>query len=291
MAIIYPKIENKIVGKGEFVKVPIYIDTQFEEVNTVEVRVRFSDNLIFRDYLDRESIISLWIEKPHLIKATDLQSDIRHSQTKVNEVIFSGIIAGGFNGKEFNLVELIFEAKESGLSWIEINKNSQVLLNDGLGTKAKVLALDGNFEVSSMKKEKKIEIEDKNPPQNFKIYLAKDKNLFNGKYFITFNAVDKESGIAYYEIYEKPSFVAQIFGAKISLDNTQLKKVESPYVLEDQSLRSFIFVKAVDKAGNERIEVLKPVKIFEITDILILGLFCLLILIFLLKLKNKKHDS
>jgi len=34
--------------------------------------------------------------------------------------------------------------------------------------------------------------------------------------------------------------------------------VESPYLLKDQKLKSFIYVKAVDKAGNERIATLAP---------------------------------
>ena len=36
------------------------------------------------------------------------------------------------------------------------------------------------------------------------------------------------------------------------------KVAKSPYLLEDQGLSSFIFVKAVDKAGNERTEKLEP---------------------------------
>ncbi|KPJ56320.1 hypothetical protein AMJ49_05145, partial [Parcubacteria bacterium DG_74_2] len=69
-------------------------------------------------------------------------------------------------------------------------------------------------------------------------------------------AVDKMSGIDRYEILEEP---------RISFLGTT-KKIwklgESPYLLEDQSLRSKISVKAIDKAGNERIvKIIPPYKI------------------------------
>ena len=35
-------------------------------------------------------------------------------------------------------------------------------------------------------------------------------------------------------------------------------KVESPYILADQELRSYIFVKAVDKDGNARVTKILP---------------------------------
>ena len=84
---------------------------------------------------------------------------------------------------------------------------------------------------------------DKTPPEPFKITLGKNPSVFNNQYFISFFAADKESGVAYYEVKEgKGGFV----------------KVRSPYLLKDQSLRSKILVKAIDEAGNERVEELSP---------------------------------
>jgi hypothetical protein len=277
-AIIEPKIEPKEIKKNEFVVVPIYLDTQFEEINAVEVYVNFSDNLVFRDYLDGKSIITHWIEKPHLL-------DVRRPT-----IGFSGIIAGGVSGRNLNLVELIFEAKENGMAKIEIDENSKVLLNDGLGTKTKLIALSQSFNVLEIKGLPEIKIRDNFPPEPFKIYLAKNKEIFNGKYYITFEAKDKQSGIAYYEISEKPN--SFIFLEKPDIKNLSFKKAESPYVLEDQSLRSYVVVKAVDKAGNERVEILYPQRVLVFDDVLMF-IICSVILvglmIFIIKFRYKQH--
>jgi hypothetical protein len=282
-AVIEPKIEAKEVKRGEFILVPIYLDTQFEEINAVEVYVNFSDNLVFRDYLDGKSIITHWIEKPRVV--------VPSAHYMASQITFSGIIAGGISGRNLNLVELVFEAKESGRAKIEIDKNSKVLLNDGLGTKTKLIALSQSFNILEIKGLPEIKIKDNFPPEPFKIYLAKNKEIFNGKYYITFEAKDKQSGIAYYEISEKP--VTFIFSAKPDIKNLSFKKAESPYVLEDQSLRSYVVVKAVDKAGNERVEILYPQRVLFFDDVLmfvvcLVILVCLMIFIIKYRYKNEK---
>jgi hypothetical protein len=281
-AVIEPKIETKEVKKGEFIVVPIYLDTQFEEINAVEVYVNFSDNLIFRDYLDGKSIITHWIEKPHVV--------VPSAHYMASQIIFSGIVAGGISGKNLNLIELVFEAKESGIAKIEIDEKSRVLLNDGLGTKTKLIALSQSFKILDINGKPEIKIKDSFPPEPFKIYLARNKEIFNGKYYITFEAKDKQSGIAYYEISEKP--ITFIFLAKPDIKNLSFKKAESPYVLEDQSLRSYIIVKAVDKSGNERIEILYPQRVLVFDDVLMF-IICLVILaglmIFVIKYRYSRH--
>jgi hypothetical protein len=281
-AIIEPKIETKEVKKNEFIVVPIYLDTQFEEINAVEVYVNFSDNLVFRDYLDGKSIITHWIEKPHVV--------VPSVHYMASQIIFSGIVAGGISGRNLNLVELVFEAKESGIAKIEIDENSKVLLNDGLGTKTKLIALSQSFNILEIKGLPEIKIKDNFSPEPFKIYLAKNKEIFNGKYYIIFETKDKQSGIAYYEISEKP--INFILLAEPDIKNLSFKKAESPYVLEDQSLRSYVVVKAVDKAGNERVEILYPQRVLLYDDVLMF-IICLVILIgsmiFIIKFRYKQH--
>jgi len=281
-AVIEPKIETKEVKKGEFIVVPIYLDTQFEEINAIEVYVDFSDNLVFRDYLDGKSIITHWIEKPHIV--------VPSAHHMASQITFSGIVAGGINGKNLNLVDLVFEAKEKGIAKIKIDEKSKVLLNDGLGTKTKLIALSKSFNVLDIEGKPKIKIKDNFPPEPFKIYLVRNKEIFNGKYYITFEAKDKQSGIAYYEISEKP--ITFIFLSKPDIKNLSFKKAESPYVLEDQSLRSYVIVKAVDKAGNERIEILYPQRVLVFDDVLMF-IICLVILlglmIFVIKFRYSRH--
>ena len=64
---------------------------------------------------------------------------------------------------------------------------------------------------------------------------------------MVFATIDKTSGVDYYEVKE---------------GKHDFQRAESPYLLEDQSLRSKISVRAVDKAGNERIaEIIPPFKV------------------------------
>jgi len=275
-AVIEPKIEVKEVKKNEFIVTPIYLDTQFEEINAVEVYVNFSDNLVFRDYLDGKSIITHWIEKPYY----------QYRDLRRPNIVFSGIISGGISGRNLNLVDLIFEAKESGLAKIEIGKDSKILLNDGLGTQTKLIALSKIFNILDIKGKPEIKIKDIFPPESFKIYFARNEEIFNGKYYITFKAKDKQSGIAYYELNEKP--VGFVFLAKSDIENLTFKKAQSPYVLEDQSLRSYVVVKAVDKAGNERVEILYPQNMFFYEEVLLFGVFLvvlIILIVFLIKFK------
>jgi len=65
-----------------------------------------------------------------------------------------------------------------------------------------------------------------------------------------FATQDKGSGIDYYEIKESRQKFLKIFKKWVI--------AESPYVLKDRKLRSYVYIKAVDKAGNERIAVVEP---------------------------------
>ena len=76
-----------------------------------------------------------------------------------------------------------------------------------------------------------------------------------------------------FSIYD--SIAAGIIGNKIdygaslvhNVDLNEIKKdfegwarAKSPYILKDQSRKSYVYVRAIDKAGNERVEMVKPKK-------------------------------
>ena len=86
---------------------------------------------------------------------------------------------------------------------------------------------------------------DTKAPEEFIPKIGQDISVFEGKYFLSFSTTDKMSGINHYEVSE-------------TIDKDDWKTAESPYVLEDQNLNSLIKVKAVDKAGNERIAEIAP---------------------------------
>ena len=160
-------------------------------------------------------------------------------------------MAGEF-GEPDLLLKIIFRAKEvSGNNIsvkLEFAESSQVLLNDGFGTRAELTRKEAIFsifpeksEVSENEWSEEI-IKDNIPPEPFEIEINHDPSILDGKYFITFLTTDKQTGLDYYEISETRSKKQEDW-----------KRGTSPYLLEDQSLRSIIKVRAKDKAGNERI--------------------------------------
>ena len=165
-------------------------------------------------------------------------------EATAGEIFFSGLVPGGFTGEDGYLFSLFFEATRQGEARIETD-SEQVLLADGKGSKAAVtrapLVLDIVGEAQAVNE--LTPLEDSTLPESFSPQVSRDASIFDGKWFVAFVAQDKGFGVSHYEVQE---------GAGA------WKKAVSPYLLEDQSLRSPIAVKAVDKAGNERIETLVP---------------------------------
>jgi len=233
--------------------VDLRIDTEGECINTVKAIVSFPNEILkVKDFSTGNSILTLWLENPKI-------------DQKAGEISFIGGIPGGYCGPLLGEIErpnllarIIFQVVSSSFSHdlvkIALKEDSQVLLNDGFGTPAKLILKEAIFTIlpeklETSREEWKEETEkDKVPPEPFEITVYQDPLIFEGKYFIVFSTTDKQTGIDHYEIKE---------------GKRSWKKAESPYLLEDQSLKSIIKVKAVDKAGNERIvEYLPPKKPF-----------------------------
>jgi len=249
-AILYLEPSSGEYQPGDTFLVEMKIDTEGECINTIEANLSFSQDILKAvDFSQGKSIITLWVKSPEI------------NQEK-GEISFRGGIPGGYCGRipgdpeaSNSLGKIIFripgmivgELMESSAE-VKILDTSQVLLNDGLGTKAKLTTQGANFKILSKlepsKDEWQEELEKDNiPPEQFEIEIQQTPAIFEGKYFITFSTSDKQTGVDYYE-------------AKEGKRNWQI--AESPYLLEDQSLQSIIKVKAVDKTGNERIAEYTP---------------------------------
>ena len=322
--------------------VEVKLDTEGEEINTVEANLTYSSDLLeVIDVSKGNSILTLWLKEP------DVQQ---------KSVSLIGGIPNGFQGEEGLIAKLIFRGKEMGEGMISFKENSRVLLNDGQGTEARLNFSEGSYEIvkkpeglpvissethsdqnkwyrmtslslywdlvkgaeyswilsrdplaepdeipdepepkeglafwmGAMEYDLKEEEDgiyyfhlkqkspgkdwsekityrvmiDTVPPEEFGPQIGQDSTIYDGKYFLSFVAQDKTSGVDHYEITEVP---------RLSFKKTkEWKVVQSSYLLEDQRLRSVIEVKAVDKAGNERVaEIKPPFKIIWI-DVLIL---------------------
>ena len=321
---------NQNVYKDNSFIVEVRLDTEGEEINTVEVNLTYlSDLLEVIDISKGNSILTLWPKEPVV---------------QDGKVSFIAGIPNGFQGENGLITKLIFRGKEIGGGKVDFKENSKVLLNDGKGTEAQLSFLGGNYEIvekpeglpiisskthsdqdkwypeatlhlhwyleegteysyllsynplaepdeivdtpegelvwmgdieykgledgiyyfhlKQITRNKQSELEwgpkitframiDITPPKEFEPKIAE----IDGRRYLIFATKDKTSGIEYYEVKEgKGSF----------------KKADSPYLLENQRLGTLIKVKAVDKAGNERVEEIKSPYKITLVDVLIL---------------------
>jgi hypothetical protein len=231
---ISPTIVKSNFAKNEEFLVKIYIDTQKVSINAIEGELSYPAELIeLKEIRDGNSVVNFWLEKPQ--------------STKDGIIYFSGITPGGFYGDKIFLFEVIFKATNEGSGGIDFN-SIVALENDGQATKIETSIMPQPFVISgviSEEEKKSLAVEgDVTAPEDFTPLVGKDPTIFEGKYFIAWSTVDKGSGIDHYEIRE--GFASHYTPA------------ETPYLLKDQSLSTVIYIKAIDKAGNERIVRVNP---------------------------------
>lgn len=230
----------------------VKIDTEEECINAIEASLSYDKDILQAvDFNYGQSVITLWVKPPKISQES-------------GTISFSGGIPGGYCGKILGdpgmaqiLGRIAFQANNKGEAEVIFLDSSQVLLNDGLGTLAKLTARGAIFNIlpeksEIPKNEWQEEIgKDNIPPESFKIEINQESSVFEGKYFIVFLTTDKQTGVDYYKIKE---------------GRRDWETAQSPYLLKNQKLTSEIKVKAVDKAGNERVVIIElryPLRWYE----------------------------
>jgi len=259
-ATIYLDPEGGEYHPGDTFIVNIRLDANSDCVNVVSGDIAYpKDFLRASAFSQGESILTLWTETPRI-------------NSEEGRVSFIGGVPGGYCGRIAGdpgyaniLGKIIFsipaETKPGILPPVTLLPSSQVLLADGRGTPAPLLTRNATFTVASgtgkLINEWLEQIQDDAiPPEAFSIDLHRDENAVGGRYFVVFQTTDKQSGVAKYELIERdkdhPQFIR---GTRTA---PSWRPVESPYVLEDQTLNSTIVVRAIDNAGQIREESLLP---------------------------------
>lgn len=194
----------------------VSVDTGGDNINALEGSVVFPETVHIDQIGAGSSVISMWVIPP------------KQDGYAVN---FSGITPGGFSGTHtvFTIVGDFTGEDIARTRFISVT----ALKNDGLGTQ-------GTAVLSIALTPAKFDTE---PPETFIPAIARDSNVFDGKYFLVFSAQDKSSGISHYEVREG------WWGP--------FHEATSPYLLKNQGLTTDVYVKAIDNAGNERVAVVK----------------------------------
>jgi hypothetical protein len=250
---------NQQLTVGQKFEVGVFLNTNGEDVSAIEGKVIFpSDTFAFGGFYTGSSIVTLWVEQPNNTKGT---------------VSFSGVVPGGVNVAKGYLFSIILTATAPGRTTIS-SVQEKVFLNDGKGSEASITKAPLSIEVVTPEPEKpsspidkddeakdskagNVEtftpIDDSTPPEPFELTISRSEHIFDGQWFLVFEAQDKGSGIDHYEILEKKS-LKSLTGF---FTPEHWTPAQSPYLLQDQNLQSTITIKAVDIAGNERIATMK----------------------------------
>ncbi|MEK7084460.1 MAG: hypothetical protein AAB932_04460 [Patescibacteria group bacterium] len=96
---------------------------------------------------------------------------------------------------------------------------------------------------------------DTEPPDAFIPEFVHDPLLLDGQWVVVFEAKDKTSGIQRYDVYESRRRYTE---EALAEESVPWVPAESPHVLSDQTRRSFVYLRAIDTAGNVRIAMLSP---------------------------------
>ena len=254
---VYGVLTKESVAEGETVKIQLRSDNKAKDINAVEIFLIYSRNFLnFSGASDGNSIISMWVERPHNIENPKCPVEI----PTCGMIGLSGLIPGGFSGNGL-ITELTFKANKEGTTALTFDFGmSRVFLNSPTPERAGVIFEPVDIVIFGKGSDGEVLILDYFPPESFSILLSKTETAFNNKRFISFIAQDKGSGIDHYEVREK--FLGLFGDWKIG---------ESPYTLVHQSLFSIVEVKAVDKVGLERIEKIIPARIVYLILGVILG--------------------
>lgn len=216
-------------GVGDVIQITAQI-TSVDPVNAFSGTLVYSPQSLEPIQIhEGNSIVSVWITKPTIASST-------------GTISFAGLTPGGFTGRNGALFNVLFRAKARGQTSVTI-RNPEVLDNDGAGTKAEIALTPLALPILATSTGSFTEATDVSPPEPFTLYLAHDPALFGGAYYVAFSAVDKQSGIARYEIAER----------HILFWPLSWKETQSPALLSDQTLTSDVYVRATDAAGNTRI--------------------------------------
>lgn len=277
---IFQKIDDNSSAQNLSI---LAIDTGPEIINAIEGKI-FFDMAVQNCSAESgaKSIINIWLEKPSV---------------KAGVINFSGIIPGGFSGSGELLSIACHEISGKEIKQLSLAKNDFLIyLNDGAGTLADV-SISDDLQISAEESLAIIDeiANDKTAPEITALEILKKSALFDDKYLLIFNAVDKQSAVASIAVASSKNNLDTDKDAELITNSLAWTNIESPYALPDESLNRYIYFKVTDSAGNLKLAKLAPVKsgwqmsqsLLLFSLILISALVVLLAIVLKLKRRNR----
>jgi hypothetical protein len=249
--------EENILQEDEVFTLSIELNTEGLSINTIGGDLTYDENFIKPQAVSTgASFVSFWLERPE-IKTPGL-------------IHFSGITPGGISVPDGQVFNVIFKTQRAGDTSVSL-QHINLYLNDGAGSVVSAKINNADIKInpgkSSNASPDSISL-DKSAPDKFSIVRAQSPLVFDNKWFIAFSTQDKESGIGHYQVCELFYCVS----------------TESPYLLKNQTLFYFIFLRAYDVNGNTRASfIISP----WLTGLIVVIIFiCVVFLLYKKRLKN-----
>lgn len=244
------------VNVGDGFVVQVKFDSGANKINAASGSLSASSGLEIKDVRYGDSVLSLWPVMPKI------DNGVLH---------FEGGVPGGWSGSDGLLLTAKVVAKVSGAQSIKV-EGFKAFLNDGRGTElssimAKQLSLHIVKAGGVAPKDVNLASEDKTGPELFAPIISHQRDVYDDKYFVSFQAVDKLSGVDHYDVSESP-FLLGIVGLK-----SLTKNAVNPVVLSYQYWPSRVVVTVYDKSGNSTFAaVRKPHDIYVELALALFGL-------------------
>lgn len=220
-------------SKNEFdlnqeIKLPIYLDSDKEYINTVDLEIYFNNELLeFSGYIDNQDFNKKYFVSPY---------------SKDNKVYLTFIIPNGVSGiydpdfkgvKDLHIIDLLFKTKKPGQASFIFVKNN-ILKNDGLGNSLLLTKKDLYINIRDNLLQNEDIVLDNKPPLDFEINLIKGDKNNNIDDILVFSTTDQETGIKEYKIKKWNKW----------------ETINSPYILDTVIFSQNITIRAYDFGNN-----------------------------------------
>jgi len=241
--------------------------------NALEGSVEFDDTFFALKRIDDGgTAVSLWIRKPALEAGST--------------IVFSGITPGGLALGFYRVLRVTLLPLKTGTSTLRVPL--RVLAHDGVGTD-----ISPRTAIVPLLIQDKIPTEtsvggvDTDPPEAFTTRVLRNDPVYGNETVVIFQTTDKGLGVEKYLVreYHWPFFK----------DFATWEETSGVYFLRDQSLRSYVDIKAIDYAGNERLGSVVPEQPYRLPYFVILSIIISILIIawrrrrLLESAKNNRH--
>ncbi len=238
------------VGVGQDLVVSVFVQNpSARPINAIDTTLLIPKNYFeIKELWLGDSVVPLWLEDPE-IKETE----------SAWLVPLSGVIPGGTTIDDAEIVRVVLTSQSLlGAASIRL-LSPKIFLHNRTADVLELQTIYAEINVATLEDAgliQEITAIDKIPPEPFVPIVASDPALYEGDYFLMFQTIDRQSGVSHFELIESDIYYEE--DVLIQDENLWWKRVENPYQLVDQSLSSYIYIKAVDRHGNARVVVIPP---------------------------------